>query len=354
MGKLAVYKYGYFISILFSLCMLGVSIFALYAGQYDPAHHTFAAYVAMGKMVIAIINLVLLVYWLVRFRYWIIIPIAALALNFSFIRTMFNPLPSHPEHPGKSLRVLTYNVHYFGNEITGYSAKELKQIMEEKNIDVACFQEYVGNGDFTYEDLRETYSSIFPYMYQPKADMSKVIFSRYPILQSQLIKFYKTNNSAIWSDIDVNGQVIRVINVHMQTTTINRMKRDIAKARTANDEEREQALYMSFNDNLMHNLVKRSQQARVVAHLVDTTSTPVILCGDFNDTPGTYTYEKIKGNMVDGYTEVGSGYAATFKELHNLLRIDYIFHSPEMKSVEYSTFNFEMSDHNPVYSEIGL
>jgi endonuclease/exonuclease/phosphatase family metal-dependent hydrolase len=226
--------------------------------------------------------------------------------------------------------------------------------MDEKKIDVACFQEYVGNGDFTYEDLRDTYSSIFPYCFQPSEDKAKVIFSRYPILQSQLIKFSKSNNGAIWADIDVNGQTVRIINVHMQTTTINRMKHDISKAHNRRDEDAEQALYMNFTDNLMFNLNKRAMQSRVIANLVDTTQCPIILCGDFNDTPGTYTYQKIKGHLVDGFMKAGKGYAATFKDFHNLLRIDYIFHSPEMQSVDYETIPFEMSDHNPVWMEVGL
>jgi endonuclease/exonuclease/phosphatase family metal-dependent hydrolase len=334
--------------------MLGISIFAIWAGQYDPSANEFAAYVAFGKLFIVAINLVLLVYWLIRFRCWVWVPVIALAANYQFILAMFNPLPHSGGYAGPELRVLTYNVHYFGGEITGFSAKEFKEIMDEKKIDVACFQEYVGNGDFTYEDLHNTYSPLFPYVFQSKEDMSKVIYSRYPILQAKLIKFPKTNNGAVWADIDVNGRTVRVINVHMQTTTINRMKRDIGKAQAAHDEEREQMLYMTFKDNLMHNLVTRSRQARAVAHLVDTTSCPVVLCGDFNDTPGTFTYEKLKGRLEDGFMKAGHGYGATFKEFYNLMRIDYIFHSPELQAVDYKTIPFEMSDHNPVYMEVGL
>jgi endonuclease/exonuclease/phosphatase family metal-dependent hydrolase len=354
MGKLAVYKYGYFLSILFSIGMLVLSIFAMNAGKIDPATNEFAAYISFGKLVIVAINVVLLVYWLIRLRFWALLPLASLAVSYTFIISVFNPLPNKNQPSGQQLRVLTYNVHYFGGEITGFSAKEFKEVMESKNVDVACFQEYVGNGDFTYEDLRDTYSSLFPYLYQPADDKSKVIFSRYPILQSRHIKFAKSNNGALWADIDVNGRTVRVINVHMQTTTVDRMRHQIAKARGARDEEREQELYMNFTDNLLHNMAVRGQQARVIAHLVDSTNCPVVLCGDFNDTPGTYTYETLKGNLTDGFAEAGSGFGATFKGFYNLLRIDYIFHSPEMKATDYQVIPFEMSDHNPVYMEANL
>jgi endonuclease/exonuclease/phosphatase family metal-dependent hydrolase len=354
MGKLAVYRYVSFITVLFSLLMLALSVFAMKAGDYDPAENAFAAYVAFGKMIIVGIDAILLIYWLLRRRIWFVLPLAALGVSYEFITSMVNPLPHEPELTGQPLRVMTYNVHYFGGEITGFSAKEFKDVMDQKKIDVACFQEYVGNGDFTYEDLRNTYSPLFPYYFQPKEDKSRIIFSRYPILNSQSIKFAKSNNGAIWADIDVNGHPVRIINVHMQTTTISRMQRDISKARGARDEDREQEIYMNFTDNLMHNQIERARQARVIAHLVDTTTCPVILCGDFNDTPGTYTYEKLKGHLVDGFRRAGKGYASTYKEFYNLLRIDYIFHSPTMQSVDYATVPFEMSDHNPVYMEVGL
>jgi endonuclease/exonuclease/phosphatase family metal-dependent hydrolase len=354
MGKLAVKKYASFLTVLFSIFMLGISIFAMKAGQYDPAVNEFAAYVAFGKMFIVVIDALLLVYWLIRLKIWALLPLASLAVSYNFILSMYNPLPHQAEPTGQTLRVITYNVHSFGNEITGFSAKEFKEIMDQKKVDIVCFQEYLANGDFTYEDLRNLFSSTFPYYFQPKDEKDNVIFSRYPIVESKMIKFAKSNNGAVYADIDVNGQIVRVINVHMQTTTFNRMAGKIAKARMARDEEAEQALYMSFTDNLMHNLKERSRQARVIAELVKQTTSPIILCGDFNDTPGTYTYETLKGDLVDGFQQAGKGYAATYKEFHNLLRIDYIFHSPTMQSMNYETMNFDMSDHNPVFMEVGL
>ena len=65
------------------------------------------------------------------------------------------------------------------------------------------------------------------------------IYSRYPIKQSQIIEFPNTNNGAIWTDIDVKGMTIRVINVHMQTTNLDRMRSKAAQAREVGDEEKE-------------------------------------------------------------------------------------------------------------------
>lgn len=353
MGKLAVYKFAYFLSIIFTLFILGLSIFAFFSGKIDPANNMFAAYIALGKPILVAINAILLIYWLIRLRYWLWMPLVGLAVNYQYIASMYqiyNPTKYANE---SRLKVLTYNVHSFGNEITGFSAKEFADIMNKEEVDVACFQEYRGNGDFTGKDLYDTYSKTFPYSYIPE-EKSQAIYSRYPIKQSQIIEFPNTNNSAIWVDLDINGMTIRVINVHMQTTSFDRMRSKAAQARGARDEEREEEIYLEYTDNLKENMIRRTEQAKLISSLVSATEYPVILCGDFNDTPGTFTYETLKRNLKDGFITAGEGYAATYRGFYNLLRIDYLFHSPLLEGIKYRVMPYDMSDHNPVYLEVGL
>ena len=76
--------------------------------------------------------------------------------------------------------------------------------------------------------------------------MSQAIYSRYPIRQSQTIEFPNTNNGAIWADLDVKGMTIRIINVHMQTTSFDRMRSKAAQARGEQDEEQERGIYLAI------------------------------------------------------------------------------------------------------------
>ncbi|MEI3108040.1 MAG: endonuclease/exonuclease/phosphatase family protein [Phocaeicola sp.] len=130
------------------------------------------------------------------------------------------------------------------------------------------------------------------------------------------------------------------------------MRSKAAQAREVGDEENQ--IYTQFTDNMEANIIQRAKQAKDIASLVNATETPVILCGDFNDTPGTFTYETLKGNLQDGFLSAGEGYGATYRGLHNLLRIDYLFHSPSLLALKYGTMSYDMSDHNPVYLEVGL
>ena len=319
MGRLAVYKFAYFLSILFTIFILGLSIFAYFSGKINPVENMFAAYVALSKPILVVVNTILFTYWLIRLRYWLWIPLTGLMVNYEYITSMYqiyNPTKYANEN---RLKIVTYNVHSFGNEITGFSAKEFAEMMNKEETDVLCFQEYRGNGDFTEQDLQNTYAKTFPYSFIPEG-LSQAIYSRYPIKQSQTIEFPNTNNGAIWADLDVKGMTIRIINVHMQTTNFDRMRSKAAQARGAQDEEQERAIYLDY----------------------------------FNDPPGTFTYETLKSGLKDGFQTAGEGYGATYRGFHHLLRIDYLFHSTLLEGIKYKVIPYDMSDHNPVYLEVGL
>lgn len=353
MGRLAVYKFAYFLSILFTIFILGLSIFAYFSGKINPVENMFAAYVALSKPILVVVNTILFIYWLIRLRYWLWIPLTGLIVNYEYITSMYqiyNPTKYANEN---RLKVVTYNVHSFGNEITGFSAKEFAEMMNKEETDVLCFQEYRGNGDFTEQDLQNTYAKIFPYSFIPEG-LSQAIYSRYPIRQSQTIEFPNTNNGAIWADLDVKGMTIRIINVHMQTTSFDRMRSKAAQARGEQDEEQERGIYLGYSDNFRENTVRRAEQAEQISSLINATEYPLIVCGDFNDPPGTFTYETLKNGLKDGFQTAGEGYGATYRGFHHLLRIDYLFHSTLLEGIKYKVIPYDMSDHNPVYLEVGL
>lgn len=132
MGRLAVYKFAYFLSILFTIFILGLSIFAYFSGKINPVENMFAAYVALSKPILVVVNTILFTYWLIRLRYWLWIPLTGLMVNYEYITSMYqiyNPTKYANEN---RLKIVTYNVHSFGNEITGFSAKEFAEMMNKE------------------------------------------------------------------------------------------------------------------------------------------------------------------------------------------------------------------------------
>ena len=89
MGRLAVYKFAYFLSTLFTIFILGLSIFAYFSGKINPVENMFAAYVALSKPILVVVNTILFTYWLIRLRYWLWIPLTGLMVNYEYITSMY-------------------------------------------------------------------------------------------------------------------------------------------------------------------------------------------------------------------------------------------------------------------------
>lgn len=349
MGRKAVSKYLYFMSIIFTFILMVMNLVALNAGNTNPIYSTTLPLLAMGLPLLIIINILFLIYWLIRFKIWVVFPIIAVAFSYNFIGTMYKFGSPDKEVKG-GIGIATYNVRGFNKEQTGTIANDIKEYMMRKNVDVICFQEYSDNVTFTKEKVSTNYKEDYPYMVTGKSDM--VIFSRYPIRDSKRIDFEGTNNSALWADIDVNGKLIRVFNVHMQTTGINRSLRHAAKMKEAGKNLTDTQIYGSVVDNYVEQFKQRAGQAITVSNEVRMTDKPVLLCGDFNDIPYSYTYHILKSKLKDGFKSCGKGFMYTYRGAKSLMRIDYILHSPELTGIAYFSDDMSYSDHNPVIMRV--
>ena len=93
---------------------------------------------------------------------------------------------------------------------------------------------------------------------------------------------------------------------------------------------------------------KRAEQARTVRAEIEKSPYPVILCGDFNDTPSSYTYHKVAQKLEDAFVEAGNGMGKTYAGIFPSFRIDYIFHDTIFSANQFRTIKADYSDHYPV------
>ncbi len=351
MGKLAVYKY---MSAMFLVVQIIASIFtivALYGGDVNPIGNTARAMLVYVLPLLIALNVLLVIYWLVRRRWLLLlIPIVTIACCIPYIGTIYQ-FGSHDKasEAKTGLKIATYNVCMFGRETSGFKALDILAEMRRQKVDVLCLQEYNEvSGD---KKNSESYKEYFPYMAVGHDDM--VIFSRYPIKKSDKILFDYTSNSAMWADVDVNGDMLRIYNVHLQTTGINRTMHQAGKLAAQDYDVSNNRLLKAIFGNYTLGMMFRSSQANIIATDKRTSPHPVILCGDFNDVPYSYVYNTMLGNMVDGFKECGSGWMRTFRG-NKAVRIDYIFHDEVIKGLSYYMEEITNSDHYPVFMKIAL
>ena len=103
-----------------------------------------------------------------------------------------------------------------------------------------------------------------------------------------------------------------------------------------------------IGSKLKHGFKRRSTQVDKLVDHVSKCRFPVILCGDFNDIPISYTYGEISSLLIDSFVESGRGVSSTYRGKLPSYRIDYIFHSKEFKSYNYNCTDVKFSDHLPI------
>ena len=339
--------------LIITMLMMLFTIIGLFGGNVNPAGNTARAMLVYALPLLIAGNFVLLIYWLALRRWhWALMPLIAILCCIPYSGTLFKfgSLDESVEKlPG--LKIATYNVALFGRETSGFMAQDILSEMKKQKVDILCFQEYSDkSGDKKNSD---SYKDYFPYMVFGESDM--VVYSRYPIVRSKNIPFEMTNNSAMWVEVKVENQIIRVYNAHLETTGINGALHRAAKMqKNTGIQVEKNTLLSAIYGNYTIGMMARAGQANTLAMDMRDSEAPIIVCGDFNDVPYSYVYNTMKGNLVDGFKECGSGWMYTFRGGNKSVRIDYIFHDEKFKGLTYYKKELTYSDHYPVFMKIEM
>jgi endonuclease/exonuclease/phosphatase family metal-dependent hydrolase len=180
-----------------------------------------------------------------------------------------------------------------------------------------------------------------------------VIYSRYPIKKGAPIEFPASVNSAQWVDIDVNGQMFRVFNVHLQTAGAHHVYYGARNKEADGYDVQNNRLMEAIYGTYTVGMIKRAGQANILAQQIRECDHPVILAGDCVDVPYSYVYNTLKGELTDGFKECGSGWMHTLRG-KTPLRIDYIFHDKDYEGINCYMKELSYSDHYPVFMKIAL
>ena len=105
----------------------------------------------------------------------------------------------------------------------------------------------------------------------------------------------------------------------------------------------------------MSGAVKHSYQLDLLFANIDECKYPFIICGDFNETPYSYTYWRMRRHTTDSFVDEGNGFGLTFSSANLLARIDYQFVSDGIIVEKLETDKLmRLSDHLPVQGRYRL
>ena len=122
--------------------------------------------------------------------------------------------------------------------------------------------------------------------------------------------------------------------------------RIIDKMNTPSDRKRR---VKSVVRKLDHGFRTHVRQVKAMRDLLDETVGDVVVMGDMNDTPGSYTYRTLCGNdLLDAWVESGFGPTYTFHAHHLYVKIDHIFYRGNLRVLSCRRDKEGESDHYPL------
>jgi endonuclease/exonuclease/phosphatase (EEP) superfamily protein YafD len=100
---------------------------------------------------------------------------------------------------------------------------------------------------------------------------------------------------------------------------------------------------------------RRSDELKSVLDEMPPVNGPIIICGDFNETPLSYNYRQMqKAGFTDTFTKVGRGIKPTYAGKLPLLRIDYVWANNGIIPLDFNRLRYKGSDHYPVMLDFSI
>ncbi len=282
-----------------------------------------------------IANFLLLIIWIFarKKRFFVFVVVSLLFyypvkrwVNYSFVK------PSEK----KTIRIVSFNC-----KLTTDSRRQ--QI-----------EEYLAGEDFDIINLQEASvvkpKSKLPYSYEDELLMAT--YSRYKIVDRKVVLNSEEDRQsyAIQTDIEIDGKIIRIFNIHLSSFFFNKDMLYPEEQAVANQQK-----IIDIYRTLEPGFLKHEEQLKVITKAIRNSPYPTIVTGDMNAVPNSYEYYRISEGLKDAFVTAGKGFSASFYDYKIPITIDYIFTSEELQATKYDVKrNVRISDHHPVVAEIQL
>lgn len=321
-------RFSYRIFITLNLISAAALMFSYFAPIINPSKFFLPALFGLAYPYLLMVNLIFLLYLIIRLKKELLISLVAILLGWNHLNNLLplsgrnNEIPANID-TGRVFKVLSYNVRGFDrykwtdNPLT---KDQIFSFIKKQAPDILCFQEYYTSsrkGERQSDITRQLSQFPKPEIYYPNDPANRngfgiATYSMYPVLKRSRIPFNSSNNGAMYTDHLILGDTIRVFNIHLQSIMFreeNYAFLDTARLKYSNEQMEG---IKSIGSKLKHAFVMRAEQASMIANYIRESPHPVIVLGDFNDTPNSFAYRKIKKGLQDSFRLTGKGFGNTY------------------------------------------
>ena len=361
-------KPGFFTSILFGINLLAILVLITsYLSFYiDPSIFALPAFAGLAYPYILLVNLAFLLFWLfVRIRYALFTLIFIL-VGWNHLGKLYQ-LSGNDENcdAETQFKIVSYNLQNFlklntssTKYVTDFENEEkIMDFLKSEKADVYFLQEVLNDRQsrtvFMHDLMKQLkcrdHHHRNYFVSNKKILDAVVILSKYPLYNKGFLE-HDGKSIAIFADMVHNEDTIRIYNLHL--ASIHFREEDYkfwSEFGNNNKQENIREGTRQIAGKMKEAFRKRSAQTNMVLKHMEQSPYPVILCGDFNDTPFSYAYQRLSQNRNDAFTQSGQGLGSSYAgDNFPAFRIDFILLDPEYSSSDFKTHNLKLSDHLPL------
>ena len=349
-----------------------IFLLACIAPHLNPKKWWLISLMGLGFAFILVTLLAFILFWLVFKPKYVLISLMPLLIGYKSISVFFAfHIPDKFDYNKSDsvLRVAHWNVARFiewrrNNNKGSQTRLKMMDLIKEQNADVLCLQEFFTSTDpVYYNNLEHVMKDLgYPYSYfSYDSDgylqwVGQVIFSRYPIIDSGMIRYPRPSmpEALIHADIVFNKDTIRLFTTHLQSVQFKKQDYQAIDKIKNNDDgvvENSKGIF----SKLKRGVINRCGQADIVKETIRQSPYPMIRTGDFNDVPNSYTYFTIKDDdLQDAFLMTGLGVGKTFSYIAPTLRIDYILTTKDFSVKQFNRIIKNYSDHYMLVADVQL
>ncbi len=347
-----------------NIVVVGAMIISSYSAYLNPYQFTNWSYFGMLLPAFLIGTLAFIPVWIFWKRKNLTVSIIGIIICWNSIRNYCPINLLRGEADSTSLKVLSYNVYTFNNYNENENRTEIADYIIESDADIVCLQEA---GGIRKQNLYNSLNKKYPYIQiGNEAHNDCVLLSKHPIINHQQINLDTPSSSCYVDDVLINDDTIKVINCHLESYNLNDEDKQTYKQiiKNSNPLHEEQIGEMtdlhdsswSLEEKLAKANAARARQAEIIqTELQNYNNKYIIMCGDSNDSPISYSHHVSTKTLKDAYTESGNGPGLSYNQNGMYFRIDHILISESFSSYKAKVDKYgQESDHYPIFCSLEM
>lgn len=350
--KKILYKILLTVNVFFAVSLL-ISYLAVHI---SPENFALPAFFGLAYPYLLLVNIISIIVWAVLLKYEALISVFVIALGFTHLSNYIKIAKPLGNKEG-TFKVLSYNLRLFNYfEKKGVNSEnEVLSFLKKQQPDILCLQEFLVIGNPVQKDQaiksvlgNGYYSHMKVYGIGKNRYIGIVTYSKFPIVRKGEIIHPGSSSLSIFTDIVIEKDTFRIFNNHLQPFRLKGLERSFFEEMTTNGDNETLDEIKSLSISLKRGFVLRAIQARAVKAQLKLSPYPVIVAGDLNDTPVSYSYSKIRQGLNDSFVNSGYGAGFTYKGNYPSNRIDYILYDDALECRYFEILKVRFSDHYPI------